>query len=81
MRGKRRRRELDASACTYAYELVASDGEDRIAVALNTGDGERRIALPGAREVLLSTGEPVRLAGDTVVLPARTGCVVTVASR
>lgn len=81
VRGTRRRRELDAHACTYAYELSSADGEDRVAVALNTGDRERRIALPGVREVLLSTGEPVRLDGHEVVLPAKTGCVVSTASR
>ena len=76
VRGTRRRLELNERTGTYAYELVPAGGEGRVAVALNLSDREQRVAIPGASETLLSTGESARLDGDAVVLPARTGAVV-----
>lgn len=77
VQGTRRRRALDSESGVCAYELVAADGDDRIAVALNLGDRERRIALSGARELLVSTGTGARVQGDGVVLPGRTGAAVS----
>lgn len=78
--GTRRRLELNASAGTYAYELVSPDGDDRLAVAVNLGDRSSRIAVPGADAVLLSSGGPVRIDGEAIELPGRTGGVVSLAS-